>query len=200
MGIASIKRQPHLLGRLLLRLKVTVKYFVILLVIMLPPSGGGALAQEVIDVAIGPEFVAPFPAIPEFTGDFSWSGLSVRGYSYTDNSTKIIYSATYPLNQVNYDSSDPWGILRSHITGSTTTYIKPRTKLFESQYVGGSPAITFSVMYAHPQMPQITLEKHGIVILKEGKIFRWSVTGYVGFSTIDVSSVFSSLVSRVRFK
>ncbi len=164
-------------------------------------SSGTVHAQPIERYSIAPDFIAPAPELYPFlhSGDIQdANGITVRGYSATDDHNTIIFNATFPLAAQNHSDAAIFDILRGHVEGVTALYIMPNIEIIQQTTISGSPALTWNVRYELPGYHGYKWTKYGVSIMKDKKIYQWSVTGIDDVSKGDPRAIFLANLRHVQ--
>jgi hypothetical protein len=148
---------------------------------------GSAFAEFSI-YTIDNYFKAVFPGSPQNNGELGTGAQKHRSYSYTDESNLVVYTATYQLGKITFDTSSVSSALRNYVNGQASV-IGGHVASYNNRAIQGNKSAIFLINF---QFQGMSVRKHGVVSYKDGHFYQWAVQDFPGKSGMDGENIFTS--------
>lgn len=141
-------------------------------------------------------FYASFPAAPSFTGEVNIEGARIRSYSYTDNATLLVFTATHIKFPSEFRGSDIQRLISDDVIDQANV-VSGKVSSIKRGLVAGHPGAVFVISFQANGLP---VQKYGALFYARDTSFQWSVAEFVGRSTASAKGAFEAGLGRFRTK
>jgi len=160
------------------------RLYALLFLLAFSSNAFSELKQYEIDKVIK----APFSAPPMSLGGLGKGFYRYKGYSATDERKLIVYTASFLIEKdYRINSSSYASFLRDAVKGDAMIF---NSSIVSSKIINfkGSPAITFELKSV---VQEVYIRKLGIIVLKDHRLYSWSVQDFPGRSSGDGKEIYN---------
>ncbi|SIS82564.1 hypothetical protein [Neptunomonas antarctica] len=134
------------------------------------------------------KYRAVFGGVPIYEAELGAGSGKHRSYSYTDENSLIIYTATYQIGKTNFTNATLAKAIKNYVHGQSLA-VGGSVLSYMQKTINGNQSAIFEIQY---KMQGVIINKYAVVSYKNGHFYQWAIQELPVHSKLDGNHIFNT--------